>query len=157
MELNIKSFNDYFPLALRTAKNDKITPDMNALHAAMGVVTEVGELVDNLKRQVFYGTAENVVNFKEEIGDVTWYIALGYYYAQLIGKEFTFDEKAWPVSLDLMSRNNTPLDIVAVLGSLVKLAAIPGTYIMQGDDGIEYRETYFLEDLRRIYIKLAVS
>ncbi len=50
--------------------------DMNLLHAAMGISTESGELMDAFKRKIFYGKALDVVNVKEEIGDVMWYIAI---------------------------------------------------------------------------------
>ena len=46
------------------------------LHGAMGVVTEAGELMDALKKQVFYGTEPDKVNIKEEIGDLFWYIGI---------------------------------------------------------------------------------
>ena len=50
--------------------------DMNLLHAAMGISTESGELMDAFKRKLFYGKELDVVNVKEEIGDVMWYIAI---------------------------------------------------------------------------------
>ncbi len=50
--------------------------DMNLLHAAMGISTESGEMLDQLKRVIFYGKALDVVNVKEEIGDLMWYIAI---------------------------------------------------------------------------------
>lgn len=46
------------------------------LHGAMGLVTEAGELMDMLKKHVFYGKEYDEVNVKEEIGDILWYIAL---------------------------------------------------------------------------------
>jgi NTP pyrophosphatase (non-canonical NTP hydrolase) len=50
--------------------------DMNLLHAAMGISTESGELLDAFKRKLFYGKPLDVVNVKEEIGDIMWYIAI---------------------------------------------------------------------------------
>jgi NTP pyrophosphatase (non-canonical NTP hydrolase) len=50
--------------------------DMNLLHAAMGIGTEAGELLDAFKRKIFYGKELDVVNVKEEIGDIMWYIAI---------------------------------------------------------------------------------
>jgi NTP pyrophosphatase (non-canonical NTP hydrolase) len=46
------------------------------LHGAMGVVTEAGELMDSLKKQIFYGAEPDKVNIKEEIGDLFWYIGI---------------------------------------------------------------------------------
>lgn len=50
--------------------------DMNLLHAAMGIGTEAGELLDAFKRKLFYGKPLDVVNVKEEVGDIMWYIAI---------------------------------------------------------------------------------
>lgn len=50
--------------------------DMNLLHAAMGIGTEAGELLDAFKRKLFYGKELDVVNVKEEIGDIMWYVAI---------------------------------------------------------------------------------
>jgi NTP pyrophosphatase (non-canonical NTP hydrolase) len=50
--------------------------DMNLLHAAMGISTESGELMDAFKRKLFYGKPLDVVNVKEEIGDIMWYVAI---------------------------------------------------------------------------------
>ena len=46
------------------------------LHAAMGTVTEAGELMDALKKHYFYGAPLGEVNLVEELGDLTWYIAI---------------------------------------------------------------------------------
>jgi NTP pyrophosphatase (non-canonical NTP hydrolase) len=50
--------------------------DMNLLHAAMGIGTEAGELLDAFKRKLFYGKGLDVVNIKEEVGDIMWYVAI---------------------------------------------------------------------------------
>jgi NTP pyrophosphatase (non-canonical NTP hydrolase) len=46
------------------------------LHGTLGVATEGGELLDALKKYVFYGKELDVVNVAEEIGDVLWYLNL---------------------------------------------------------------------------------
>lgn len=46
------------------------------LHGAMGVVTEAGELMDALKKQIFYGAEPDKVNLKEEIGDLLFYVGV---------------------------------------------------------------------------------
>src|ERR1041385_375912 len=44
----------------------------------MGICTESGELLDGLKRALFYSNkAYDPVNALEEYGDLLWYIALG--------------------------------------------------------------------------------
>lgn len=46
------------------------------LHAAMGLCTESGELMDVLKKHRYYGKPIDWVNVVEEIGDTAWYLAL---------------------------------------------------------------------------------
>lgn len=46
------------------------------LHAAMGICTETGELMDALKKHLIYGKDIDKVNINEEIGDLFWYVAL---------------------------------------------------------------------------------
>ena len=42
----------------------------------MGCVTESGELLDALKKSMFYGRELDVTNLKEEAGDILWYLAI---------------------------------------------------------------------------------
>lgn len=75
---------DYIQQAYRTntgiKSSIKVTdePDtiQNLLHGAMGLCTESGELLDNLKKNLFYGKTLDVLNVKEELGDIFWYAAL---------------------------------------------------------------------------------
>lgn len=53
--------------------NDKV---LRLLHAVMGIATESGELLDALKKHLFYGKPLDIVNIKEELGDKEWYTAL---------------------------------------------------------------------------------
>ena len=46
------------------------------LHAALGVSTEAGELLDALKKKIFYNKELDEINLKEEIGDLFWYLAI---------------------------------------------------------------------------------
>jgi NTP pyrophosphatase (non-canonical NTP hydrolase) len=46
------------------------------LHSTLGMMTEVGEFADMLKRHIFYGKALDEVNLLEENGDLAWYQAL---------------------------------------------------------------------------------
>ena len=48
---------------------------LDNIHMGLGLVTESGELVDNLKKDLAYGKEIDWVNFQEEIGDILWYIA----------------------------------------------------------------------------------
>ena len=66
---------DYVELALRSEVEGDSSLD-RLDHAAMGLVTEVGELVDALKKHKRYGREFDLLNFCEELGDVAWYTAL---------------------------------------------------------------------------------
>lgn len=83
----ITTFKEYQACALVTlAKKDRLP--LNQLHAAIGVATEIGELLDGFKKAIFYNTDVNhlsgqyvdIQNIKEEVGDVLWYIAVGAWY-----------------------------------------------------------------------------
>lgn len=45
------------------------------LHASMGLSTEAGELLDAMKKHIFYGKKLDMVNLQEELGDIFWYAA----------------------------------------------------------------------------------
>ena len=67
--------DEYQQLALRTAPEHQTVHD-DLMHAAMGVCTEGGELLDLSKKHTFYGKPVDWHNAAEEIGDVLWYCAL---------------------------------------------------------------------------------
>lgn len=46
----------------------------NIEHCAYGMVTEAVENLDMLKKHKFYGREFNMVNLKEEVGDLLYYI-----------------------------------------------------------------------------------
>jgi hypothetical protein len=78
--------DNYIELALRTdpspeqyaiiAQRNEQPNIMRLEHAIMGIVTEAGELMDQLKKHVVYGKELDLVNLAEEGGDVFWYLAL---------------------------------------------------------------------------------
>jgi NTP pyrophosphatase (non-canonical NTP hydrolase) len=50
------------------------------LHSAMGNATEGGELMDILKKHIFYGKPlddDKLVHAMEELGDILWYVSVG--------------------------------------------------------------------------------
>ncbi len=53
-----------------TAKTQKL------LHAAIGLATESGEMLDQMKKVVYYGKQLDQTNIKEELGDLMWYMAI---------------------------------------------------------------------------------
>lgn len=52
------------------------TFNINMLHACIGISTESGEILDAVKKTIFYGKPFDKVNLAEELGDVLWYVAL---------------------------------------------------------------------------------
>lgn len=62
--------------AIRTESPNFFAPNQRVLHAAIGCVTESGEMLDALKKSIFYGKPLDVVNVKEEAGDLLWYLAI---------------------------------------------------------------------------------
>lgn len=49
---------------------------LRLIHAIMGLCTEVGELQDQVKKHLFYGKELDLVNLREEAGDLFWYLAI---------------------------------------------------------------------------------
>jgi NTP pyrophosphatase (non-canonical NTP hydrolase) len=71
---------NYEESVLRTAKSCE-TKEMdgqtlNILHWSLGLSGEVGELVDTIKKHVFYGQPFDMVNAKEELGDIQYYVTM---------------------------------------------------------------------------------
>jgi NTP pyrophosphatase (non-canonical NTP hydrolase) len=49
---------------------------LRLLPAIMGIGTEAGELMELLKKHLFYGKELDLINAKEELGDEMWYVGL---------------------------------------------------------------------------------
>jgi NTP pyrophosphatase (non-canonical NTP hydrolase) len=73
--MTIRDFNAYAEAAMRTAKQMP-TLDQDLIHAALGLASESGELIDAIKKHVIYGKPLDVDNCIEELGDCLWFIAL---------------------------------------------------------------------------------
>lgn len=69
------NFYEYIQLALKT-KAPAASPLEDLQHAGSGLFTEVGELIDQFKRERFYKKELDLVHLKEELGDVYWYFAV---------------------------------------------------------------------------------
>lgn len=75
---------DYIENVIKT--ESEVTPELVArmsdksnirlLHAGIGMCTEAGEFIDQLKKHIFYGRPLDKVNLKEEIQDCLWYIGI---------------------------------------------------------------------------------
>lgn len=62
---------DFGSIRRRLEKTDTI----RIIHMAMGLVTEAAEIMDALKKHLFYGKDLDLVNLAEEMGDQFWYLA----------------------------------------------------------------------------------
>lgn len=84
---------EYQKLASKTESTDfpaiadriKTIRVIRLIHGAIGAVTESAEILDQLKKHIFYGKALDTVNVSEEIGDAFWYLAL---LANELGEDF---------------------------------------------------------------------
>jgi NTP pyrophosphatase (non-canonical NTP hydrolase) len=67
---------EYFKHVKRTESPTISTVNNRILHGAIGIGTEAGEVLDAIKKSMFYGRSLNLVNLKEELGDLLWYMGL---------------------------------------------------------------------------------
>ena len=84
--------DEFIRMALRTESlvdRPLATGEMRLLHAGMGLATEAGEFLDALKKSIFYGKPMDLVNLREELGDILWYMAIA---MDELGTNF-FDEQ----------------------------------------------------------------
>jgi len=72
-EAALRTEPDYAACAQRLQDPDTV----RLLHAAMGLATESAELVDMLKKHIFYGKPLDWANAIEEMGDASWYQRIG--------------------------------------------------------------------------------
>lgn len=70
----ITTLAEYQQLAARTCP-DLGSPEANLQHMNLGVITEIGEFLDPIKKNLAYGKPLDVVNLGEELADIAWYIA----------------------------------------------------------------------------------
>jgi len=64
---------DYSAIRGRIQSEDTL----RLMHSIMGVANESGELMEVLKKEIFYGKPVDPLYLIEEYGDLLWYIALG--------------------------------------------------------------------------------
>lgn len=101
---------EYKDLAIRTAAKGE-TEQQDLMHSACGLVTEVGELVDQYKRHIFYKKEYDKNHLIEEVGDVMWYLALG---MEVLKCDLTSYEEE-----DFLEETIKALNVESVLAALV--------------------------------------
>ena len=73
------TINEYQTAALRTAQTDKLTANELLLNSALGLCGESGEVADLLKKHLFQGHDLDFNHVAKELGDISWYLAVGAY------------------------------------------------------------------------------
>ena len=67
------TIREYQQLSKRTcASLGSVTKDL--FHMNMGIATELGEMIDPIKKNIAYGKAIDYVNVSEEAADALWYV-----------------------------------------------------------------------------------
>lgn len=84
---------EYIELCKRTDSPGMETANVRILHGVIGCGTESGELLDAVKKHLFYGQDIDHVNMIEELGDLSWYMSL------LMGELGTTWEEVWKVNI----------------------------------------------------------
>ena len=85
-------FEAYIPLAYRTCK--ELPTQHHAEHMALGILGELGEILDAVKKHYVYGKPLDKVNLMEEVGDIFWYLAgLVHVFGKPDGLDFAEFEK----------------------------------------------------------------
>lgn len=65
----------YSVLAMRTAKEFG-SVNMDLMHAAAGMAGEAGEVIDLIKKVIYYGKDVDQDKLLAEVGDIMWYMNL---------------------------------------------------------------------------------
>lgn len=100
------NFETYRPLALRTAKLFP-TQGRNLAHAALGLITEIGEFASEVKRIVIYGKPLNEdmrLQMLEELGDACWYVPLALHAEGIEHFDYAGTQKALALAHDNLER-----------------------------------------------------
>src|SRR6187431_322201 len=69
----IETLAEYQQLASRTCP-DLGSPQNNAIHMQLGIITEIGEALDIFKRKHAYKQEIDLVHLGEELADQLWYV-----------------------------------------------------------------------------------
>lgn len=71
----LRSLQEFAREGMDNSVQSKLIP-IRINHAVLGMITEVGELADQLKKWIYYRRPLDEKHVEEEIGDLMWYIAL---------------------------------------------------------------------------------
>ena len=77
--MTIMTINEYQYAALRSAQTDNLTANELLLNSALGLCGESGEVADLVKKHRFQGHDLDLDHVAKELGDISWYLAVGAY------------------------------------------------------------------------------
>lgn len=106
--------------------------EKNLLHASFGLITELGKLVDIFKRNIFYGKEIDIVNVKEELGDLFWYLAI-------ISREYNIDDLFYKIK----QVSNIEMSIEEIMIHLNNNVSIMSKNITNIDNSEPLNKTFF--------------
>lgn len=79
-EKHVKAHQDVEELLKKVSELDAefklTTSEINLVHAMLGIVSEVGEIMEELIKSKVENRELNLKNLKEEVGDIEWYVAI---------------------------------------------------------------------------------
>lgn len=113
---------NYIRDAKRTEPECYVRPSMRVgsdtariLHGAIGISTEAGEILDAVKKHIYYGKDLDRVNLAEEVGDVLWYCAilldqLGMSFEQAMEMNINKLQKRFPEKFSEVKAENRDLE-----------------------------------------------
>lgn len=70
------TINDYQKAALRTEKGSMADVNPRLVNGLMGLCSEAGEALDELKKHMFQDHWLDKTHIAKELGDVAWYLAV---------------------------------------------------------------------------------
>ena len=117
-------------------------------HAGFGLMTEMGEILDTYKRHRYYKVPLDKKNLIEEVGDVLWYIALGYHFLDIVMPEHA------PNANPELTMFQGPIDTDVLLGKMAKSAANYFCISMLYKE--DWNEEFLDWDLDRLYFWLGL-
>jgi NTP pyrophosphatase (non-canonical NTP hydrolase) len=96
-------------------RSDLENEQMDNFHMLMGMMTEVGELVDVFKKNMAYGKEIDWVNVREELGDLMWYVSEfcninGFYLEDILENNIEKLRTRYPEKFDSDKAINRDLD-----------------------------------------------
>lgn len=133
------NLEQYAPLAMRTAK--VLDAKMGALHAALGIASDSGELITIVKAYTVYGRDLDVVHAREELGDCLWFTV---YAASIFNVHLL---ETWEAPKPILDLSMAALELSVTAGYVSQIVR-NFLYYEQNGFGLHDRMNYFLHTLR---------